>query len=88
MALYEISPRGLPIEMITNDSPTGDPEEQKSVMEEVDSADLKRLLKWKDGLIGRADQEYPHPDQWTLDHCPGRKPMEPQWHQDGARGTF
>ena len=48
VALYGISPRGLPIEMVTNDSPTGDPEEQKSVTEEVDSSDLRRLIKWKD----------------------------------------
>ena len=76
VALYEISPRGLPIEMVKNDSPTGDPEGQKSVTEEVDSSDLRRLIKWRDGLIGRADQEYPHPDQWTIDHCPGRKPLD------------
>ena len=57
VAIYGISPRGPPIEMVTNDSPTGDPEEQKSVTAEVDSSDLRRLIKWKDGLIGRADQE-------------------------------
>ena len=74
--------------MVTNDSPTGDPEEQKSVMEDVDSSDLSRLIKWKDGLIGRADQEYPHPDQWTLDHCPGRKPKETHGQDRGKRDNY
>ena len=62
MALYGISPRGFPIEMVTNDSPTGDPEEQKRVTEEVDTDSLKRLIRWRDGFMGRVDREYPHPD--------------------------
>ena len=45
-------------------------------MEEVGSASLRKMIKWKDGFMGRADQEYPHPDQWTIDHCPGRKPLD------------
>ena len=65
-----------PIEIVVNNSPTGDTEEQKGVTEEVEAVRLKRMMKWKDGFIGRSDREYPHPQQWTIDMCPGRKPLD------------
>ena len=66
VAIYNISPRGFPIEKVTKDSPTGDPEEQKGVTKEVYSYKLRRIIKWKGGFMGRVDTEYPHPDQWTI----------------------
>ena len=60
VAIYNISPRGFPTEKVTNDSPTGDPEEQKGVTKEVDTDSLRRLIRWRDGFMGRVDREGTH----------------------------
>ena len=59
-----------------NDSPSGHPDEQRGATKEVDTNKLKRIIKWRGGFMGRVDTEYPHPDQWTIDLCPGRRPMD------------
>ena len=34
------------------------------------------LTKWGKGIMGRTNRVYPHPNQWTFENTPGRKPLD------------
>ena len=43
---------------------------------EVKIERVKRTMYWAGGIMGSADSQYPHPDQWTIDMTPGRRPLD------------
>ena len=34
------------------------------------------LTRWGQGVMGRTQDVYPHPNQWTFENSPGRKPLD------------
>ena len=60
--LCTISPRGLPI--------------ARNVWRTLHTDYFVPLTRWGQGIMGRTDEVFPHPDQWTIANSPERKPLD------------
>ena len=60
--ITKISPRGFPIK-------TG-----KEI--KAHRASIRNVAKWKGGIMGITEYNYPNPKEWTLGNTPGRKQLD------------
>jgi len=60
--ITKISPRGFPIK-------TG-----KKI--KAHRASIRNVAKWKGGIMGITEYNYPNPKEWTLGNTPGRKQLD------------
>ena len=60
--ITKISPRGFPIK-------TG-----KNIKAHI--ASIRNVAKWKGGMMGITEYNYPNPKEWTLGNIPGRKQLD------------
>ena len=60
--ITKISPRGFPIK-------TG-----KNI--KAHRASIRNVAKWKGGILGMTEYNYPNPKEWTLGNIPGGKQLD------------